>query len=104
MRSSRQVVDALLRAVDLAALFVFQSEAYTCHRKVSWVSAFRWWKTFTLTRKLTLCPVHPRIFYRKKNFYPFGMQYRVIWFVEMSGCKILSVSRVLKKLGIQRGK
>src|SRR6266702_4146112 len=56
MRSSWQVVDALLRAVDLAALFVFQSEAYTCHREVSWVPAFRWWKTFTLTRKLTLCP------------------------------------------------
>src|SRR2546428_11994290 len=68
MRSSWQVVDALLRAVDLAALFVFQSEAYTCHREVSWVPAFRWWKTFTLTRKLTLCPGPSPYFLQEANF------------------------------------
>src|SRR5712692_7486194 len=44
VRSSRQVVDTLLLAVDLAAVVVFQGEAYTCHREVSWVSAFRYWK------------------------------------------------------------
>jgi hypothetical protein len=56
LRSSRQVVDALVRAVDLAALFVFHSEASTCHRDVSWGSAFQCCKTCTLTRTLTLCP------------------------------------------------
>jgi hypothetical protein len=39
-----------------------------------------------------------------KNFIPLGMQYRAVWFVEMRGCKVLPVSRVLKKLGIQHAK
>src|SRR5712691_8888980 len=56
LRSSRQVVDTLFLAGDLTAVVVFQGEAYPCHREVSWVSAFRYWKASTLTRKLTLCP------------------------------------------------
>src|SRR5712692_4953221 len=72
LRSSRQVVDTLFLAGDLTAVVVFQGEAYPCHREVSWVSAFRYWKASTLTRKLTLCPGLSPNFLQEEGIYSLG--------------------------------
>src|SRR5262249_11914605 len=54
---SRQVIEALLIAIDLAAIVVFQGDADACHRETSWVFACLTRGKSTLACVFMLCPV-----------------------------------------------
>src|SRR6266516_1076654 len=55
--SYSQVIEALLVAIDLAAIVVFQGDANACHRETSWGFACLTRGKTTLACIFMLCPV-----------------------------------------------